>query len=275
VNGTGIEALKAAGLNVVLGESEAPARKLNEAYFKWVATGQPFLTLKYAMTLDGKIATGSGSSFWVTGVEARRFVARLRSQVDAILVGIGTVLADDPQLTARPGELGEPELEPAHQPLRVVLDSQARLPPTARLVAEAPERTLVCATDRAPFARLRELQERGVQTLLLPARGNRVDPAGVLQALGSREVISVLAECGGTLAASLLGAGHVDKVLAFVAPKIVGGVDAMSPVEGTGVEPMEAALELEDPEWIILGQDALCLGYLHGRSLDTSPGGEG
>ncbi|MEA2640369.1 MAG: diaminohydroxyphosphoribosylaminopyrimidine deaminase, partial [Chloroflexota bacterium] len=131
VAGTGIAALEAAGISVTVGEHERAAADLNEAYLKWVASTRPFVTLKYAMTADGKIATRSGSSYWISGLESRRVVARLRAATDAVLVGIGTVLADDPQLTARPGELGDLDLEPAHQPLRVILDSHGRLPRSA------------------------------------------------------------------------------------------------------------------------------------------------
>src|SRR5207248_5307544 len=122
-------ALEAAAIAASLGRHAEDSQRLNDPYFTWVRTRRPFVTLKYAMTADGKIATRTGASFWVTGVEARRYVARLRSQVDAVMVGVGTIEADDPQLTARPGELGMTELEPAHQPVRVVLDSGLRISP--------------------------------------------------------------------------------------------------------------------------------------------------
>lgn len=275
VNGGGVQALEIAGVGTTVGDRESDARRLNEAYFKWVATRRPFVTLKYAMTADGKIATRTGSSFWVTGLEARRYVARLRSAVDAVLVGVGTILADDPQLTARPGELGEPEREPAHQPLRVILDSSARLPLGARVVSGGlPGSTLVCTTERAPAARLRELADRGVETLLLAEREGRVDPWAALQALGDRSVTSVLVESGGTVAWSLLSAGAIDKVLGFVAPKIVGGIDAPTPVGGSGFDMMQRALELRDPAWTVLGRDVLLSGYLSASpiALAEEPG---
>jgi diaminohydroxyphosphoribosylaminopyrimidine deaminase/5-amino-6-(5-phosphoribosylamino)uracil reductase len=267
VDGMGAAALEAAGLAVTVGERQAEARKLNEAYFKWVRERVPFVTLKYAMTADGKSATRTGSSFWITGPEGRRHVARLRSAVDVVLVGIGTVLADDPQLTARPGELGEPSAEPVHQPLRVILDSEARLPATAKVAfGGLPGKTLLFTTERAPAARLRDLEARGVEIQVLPQRDGRVDICGALDALGERGVISVLAECGGTLAASLLEMNVVDKVLAFVAPKIAGGAAAPTPVAGTGIESMEHALDLVDPEWTVLGRDVLLSGYIRRES---------
>jgi diaminohydroxyphosphoribosylaminopyrimidine deaminase/5-amino-6-(5-phosphoribosylamino)uracil reductase len=269
VSGGGVRALESARIETLVGERAADAERINEAYFKWVRTGLPFLTLKYAMTADGKIATPSGSSFWITGVEARQRVAKLRSTVDAVLVGIGTVLADDPRLTARPGELGLPELEPAHQPLRVVLDSEARIPLDAKLITGGlPGKTLVCATERASSDRLRCLQERGAETAVLPETNGRVDVCAAMRLLGEREVTSVLAECGGTLAASLIAAGAVDKVLAFIAPKIAGGHSAPTPVEGSGVDRMDQALPLRNPTWSVLGQDVLLTAYVDGGGME-------
>jgi diaminohydroxyphosphoribosylaminopyrimidine deaminase/5-amino-6-(5-phosphoribosylamino)uracil reductase len=263
VNGQGIQLLEKTGIATVVGGHEAEARKLNEGYFAWMRTGRPFVTLKFAMTVDGKIATTTRASFWITGIEARRYVARLRSHVDAVMVGIGTVLADDPKLTARLGELGEPEAEPVHQPLRVVLDSTGRIPLTAQLVSGGlPATTLVCTTGRADQAHLRELEARGVETLVLPERDGRVDVVATMEALGKRGVTSVLAECGGTLAWSLLEQRAVDAVLAFVAPKIVGGRGAPTPVGGDGIPYMDQALELDDPQWQVFGRDVLLSAYV-------------
>jgi diaminohydroxyphosphoribosylaminopyrimidine deaminase/5-amino-6-(5-phosphoribosylamino)uracil reductase len=263
VNGQGIRILDAAGVVTHVGAHEQEARTLNEAYFHWVRTGRPFVTLKFAMTIDGKIATTTRASFWITGIEARRHVAYLRSRMDAVLVGIGTVLADNPKLTARPGELGVPELEPAHQPLRVVLDSTGRIPADAQLVTGAlPGTTLLCTTDRADPAYLRTLEKPGVETLVLLDREGRVDVNAMLEALGKRGVTSVLAECGGTLAWSLLDEHAVNAVLAFVAPKIVGGEAAPTPVGGEGLPHMDRAIELDAPRWEVFGRDALLSAYV-------------
>jgi len=263
VNGKGAAALRDAGIPVMLGTGAAEAEKLNEAYFYWVRTRCPLVSLKYAMTVDGKIATRTGASFWVTGIEARRHVARLRSQVDAVMVGVGTIEVDDPQLTARPGELGMTEPDPAHQPLRVVLDSGLRINTDARVVSGSlPGRTIICTTNRAPEARIAELQQRGADVEVLPAIDGRVDVCAALSRLGEREVTSVLAECGGTLGWSLMKAGAVDKVLAFVAPKLVGGSEAMSPIEGEGLPRMDAAWELQDPIWTPMGRDVLLEAYV-------------
>lgn len=260
VDGAGLRALEAASVVTRVGHREAEALRLNEAYLKWMRMGLPFVTLKYAMTADGKIATRTGSSFWISGEEAREHVALLRSQVDVVLVGVGTVIADDPQLTARPADA---EPSSVHQPLRVVLDSRARLPTSAKVVGGGlPGQTLVFTTEQAPGARRRELEDRGVEVVVLPDREGRVDVCVALRDLGRRGVISVLAEGGGTLAASLLAAGAVDKVLAFIAPKIVGGAQAPTPVGDPGAERMDQALELRDPTWTVLGRDVLLAGYV-------------
>jgi len=263
VNGQGLQALAAAGIATTVGQGADAARRLNEGYFKWVASRLPFVTLKYAMTADGKIATRTGSSFWITGLEARRAVARLRAASDAVLVGVGTVLADDPQLTARPGEMGEPELEPAHQPLRVILDTSGRIPATAKMLSgDLPGTTLICTSERAPAGFRARVARPGVEIVTVPEQDGRVDVCVVLRLLGERGVTSVLAECGGTLAASLLSAGAVDKILGFVAPKIVGGAEAPTPVGGVGLERMDRAIELRDPTWTVLGRDALLTAYV-------------
>ncbi|MSQ24084.1 MAG: bifunctional diaminohydroxyphosphoribosylaminopyrimidine deaminase/5-amino-6-(5-phosphoribosylamino)uracil reductase RibD [Chloroflexi bacterium] len=263
VDGSGIAALEAAQIAVHVGDREADAGTLNEAYFKWVASGLPFVILKYAMTADGKIATRSGSSHWITHPEARGYVARLRSQVDAVMTGIGTVIRDDPLLTARPAEFGIDSDEPVHQPLRVVLDSEARLPSTARVAdPRLPGHTVVCTTSRAAPSEVARLEDQGVEVLILPARDERVDIHAVLVALGGRGVTSVLVESGGTLAASLIKARAVDKVLGFIAPRIVGGMEAPGPIGGLGLDDMDAALDLRNAEWTQVGPDMLLTGYL-------------
>jgi diaminohydroxyphosphoribosylaminopyrimidine deaminase/5-amino-6-(5-phosphoribosylamino)uracil reductase len=181
--------------------------------------------------------------------------------VDAVLVGVGTVLADDPQLTARPGEVGLPVAGPVHQPLRVVLDSNARTPTIAKVLGGA-ARTIICTTERAAADRRAALEAKGAEVLVLDEREGRVDVGAALRALGDRGVISVLSEAGGTVAWSLLEAGAVDKVLAFIAPKLVGGREALSPIGGLGLDRMDCAVELATPEWTVLGRDVLLTAYV-------------
>jgi diaminohydroxyphosphoribosylaminopyrimidine deaminase/5-amino-6-(5-phosphoribosylamino)uracil reductase len=268
VAGGGRRHLESAGVETVVGHHERLAWRLNEPYFKHVGQGLPFVAVKWAMTLDGKIATRTGSSYWVTGEAARARVARLRAQSGAVLVGVGTILADDPQLTVRPHSLQPAdahELEglPARQPLRVVLDSLARTPPAARVIAGGlPGKTLVMVTPEAPSDRCRALEERGAEVVAVPGQEGRVHPRVALQMLAERDVTSVLVEAGGTLAGALFEARLVDQVYAFIAPKLVGGASALTPLEGQGYAEMSQAAPLHDVQVERLGQDLLISGYL-------------
>jgi len=234
VDGRGFARLAAAGVEVVLarGELQRRARELNAAYEKHVTTGLPYVTVKLAMSLDGKIATASGDARWISSEASRAMVHRLRARHDAVMVGVGTVLADDPLLTARPGGRVR-----ARQPLRIVVDSTARTPLSSRLVAsvgpDAP--VLVATTPRAPAERLERLRERGVEVTVLPETADgRVDLGALMAELGQRGVLAVLVEGGGNLTASLVASGMVDRMLVFVAPVIVGGATAPTPVGGVG-----------------------------------------
>ena len=234
VDGRGFARLAAAGVEVALaGEPfRERARRLNAAYEKHVTTGLPYVTLKVAMSLDGKIATASGDSRWISGEASRAMAHRMRARHDAVMVGVGTVLADDPLLTARP-----PGRPPARQPLRVVVDSEARTPPGSRLVASAGPGApvLVATTTRAPAARADALRAAGAEVLALPpGPDGRVDLRALMAHLGGRGITGVLVEGGATLAGSLVASGLVDEVVAFVAPVILGGERAPSPVGGAG-----------------------------------------
>ncbi len=268
VAGGGQRHLESAGVETVVGEHERDAWRLNAPYFKHLGQDLPFVAVKWAMTLDGKIATHTGSSFWVTGEAARARVARLRAQSGAVMVGVGTILADDPQLTVRPESLrpaDRRELEglPARQPLRVVLDSLARTPPTARVVAGAfPGATLVMVTPDAPLERCRALEERGAEIVVVPGQDGRVHPGVALRVLAERGITSVLVEAGGTLMGTLFEAGLVDQVYAFIAPKLVGGAAALTPLAGKGYAEMSQAVSLHDVRVERLDDDLLVTGYV-------------
>jgi diaminohydroxyphosphoribosylaminopyrimidine deaminase/5-amino-6-(5-phosphoribosylamino)uracil reductase len=262
VDGGGVAVLQQAGIPVTVGEREEECRRAHEAYFKWVRTRRPFVTLKYGMTLDGKIATRSGSARWVTGPAARGRVAVLRAQADAVVVGIGTALADDPLLTARPSEFGVEWEGPVHQPLRVILDSKGRLPPASVIATTAGEfPTLVLTTERAPADATAKLEAMGIEVVRLSEREGRVSLPEALDLLGQRPVTSVLLESGGTLAASFLEVGAVDRILAFISPKIVGGSGAPGPIAGSGVDLMEEAIALDGVAVEQIGEDLLVSGY--------------
>ena len=259
VAGKGVERLRAAGIEVIEGEGEKEARRVNEAFMKWVTTDLPFVYVKFAMSLDGKIATTAGDSRWITGERARAEAHRLRGLVDAVMVGARTARIDDPRLTARGGS-GEGEAN-ARQPLRVVVDSKASLSSTARMLGE-PGGTLVAATDGAPEAAGRALTEAGAEVETFEAApGGGVDLEALLRRLAKRDVTSVLVEGGGGLIGSLLDARIVDKVIAFVAPVLVGGADAPTPAAGAGVERIADALRLRGVETSVLDGDVMITGY--------------
>ncbi len=256
VKGGGHARLAEAGLVTSTGLKAPEAARLIEAYAKLVTTGTPFVTAKFAMSLDGKIASRSGSSRWITGEQARACAHRLRAASDAVMVGIGTVLADDPRLTAR-DERGAPL---HRQPLRVVVDGQGRTPPDARLLSE-PGPTLIAAGRAAP-----RVPADGVETVRMPASDGSVDLRALLSHLASRGAASVLVEGGGALLGSLFDLGLVDRVAAFLAPLIVGGSDAPTPVAGHGVGRIADALSLERVTVTPLGRDLSIVGYCAPRS---------
>ncbi len=260
VAGGGIERLYDAGIRTHIGECTDEAGRLIEAFSKHSRTRMPFVTVKYAMSLDGKIAARSGDSKWISGEESRRYAHLLRARSDAIMVGINTVLADDPQLTARDAE-GNPN---KRQPLRVVLDSQGRMPQDAQML-KAPGDTLIAVVDAIPDAFERATRD-GAETIRLPAGRGGVDLYKLLVALGERDVTSVLVEGGGATIGALFDMNLVDKVVAFVAPVIIGGNEAISPVGGIGIAGMEEALRLKSVEVMRFGEDVAVVGYINAES---------
>jgi len=255
VNGQGHRKLEAAGITVRAGEGEAEARRINEAFIKHRTAGLPLVIAKFAASLDGRIAAASGDSRWVSGPESRQWAHRLRTQVDAILVGSSTVVLDDPLLTARPG--GQ---EAARQPLRVVVDSRGRTPPMAR-VLRGPGPTLVATVEGAPAAWRDSLRAAGAEVVPFPAVEGRVDLLALLRELAQRDVLSLLVEGGGVILGSFFDGGLVDKVHVIIAPMIIGAEDAPAAVAGQGAYRMADALRLRDVAVERLGDDILVTGY--------------
>jgi diaminohydroxyphosphoribosylaminopyrimidine deaminase/5-amino-6-(5-phosphoribosylamino)uracil reductase len=257
VSGRGCAELQSAGIQVVLGEEAEAAKELYEAFAKHVSTGLPFVTAKFAMSLDGKIATYSGDSKWVTGPLAREEVQRIRRESDAVMVGINTVLADDPQLTARaPDGLPLPR-----QPLRVVLDSHCRTPVEARMLQE-PGATLIATSSDAPPEQIAFLRDVGAEVLTGPMEApGMVDMSIVLSELGKRGIVSLLVEGGGITLGTLFDTGLVDKVYVFIAPVIIGGSLAASPIEGHGTALMSEAWQVDRAAIRQIGPDWLISGY--------------
>lgn len=256
VTGGGHEELAAAGIRVVAGEGEAEARRINEAFFKHRQTGLPFVIAKFAASLDGRIAAASGDSRWVSGPATRAWAHSLRTRIDAILVGSSTVVVDDPELTARPGDaLAE------RQPLRVVVDSRGRTPPMAR-VFTGPARTLLATLADSPAAWRSAVEAQGAELLLVPAGvDGRVDLDRLLRELGRRDVLTLLVEGGGVVLGSFFDRGLVDKVHAVIAPMIIGASEAPAAVAGTGAYRMADALPLREVTVERLGEDILVTGY--------------
>lgn len=256
VLGRGVAALRRAGITVKEGISRDTAHRLLEPYRTRLTTGLPFVTLKVAATLDGKIATAKGESRWITDVAARRAVHRLRAQSDAVLVGIGTVLADDPSLTVRTGQTG------GRAPLRIVLDPSLRIPLHAKIVTGAKAPTLLVTTKAGPVRKRAALTRRGIEVLVLPARRGRVSWNGLLRALGRRGISSLLIEGGAEVNASALRQRAVDRVLFFLAPMILGGRDAIGAIGGLSPPRLTHAVVLKEVTVIRFGADILVEGRL-------------
>jgi diaminohydroxyphosphoribosylaminopyrimidine deaminase/5-amino-6-(5-phosphoribosylamino)uracil reductase len=251
VAGRGLELLRGAGVEVTLGVLQAQAAAQNRVFLTAMRQGRPHVLLKAAMTLDGKIADIHGESRWITGEAARHETHRLRSEADAIIAGIGTVLRDDPQLTVR--------LEPPwpREPLRVVLDTAARTPPGARLITSGtPARAFIAVGETAPTERVRRLMDAGVTLVRLPGRDGRIGLPEVLAELQAREVRGVLVEGGAEVHGAFLEAGLVDRVAVFVAPRLMGGREATPMTAGGGLA-LKHALRLGPLSVRTVGEDIL------------------
>lgn len=257
VSGGGATALRAAGIEVEHCPNPT-AETLYEAFAKHVTTGMPFVVAKFAMSLDGKIATRTGDSQWITGPAARSRVQRMRRELDGIMVGIGTALADDPQLTAR-DDNGEP-LPINLQPLRIVVDSDARTPPASRMLRQ-PGRTLIATSSISDASRCTALQDAGAEVLSFPGTDGRVNLSGLLEHLGQQGVVSLLVEGGGGVLGAMLDARLIDKVAVFLGPILIGGAAARSPIEGAGATMMADVLRLERTTTETIGPDWLITGY--------------
>jgi diaminohydroxyphosphoribosylaminopyrimidine deaminase/5-amino-6-(5-phosphoribosylamino)uracil reductase len=247
VSGRGLAALEAAGVRVDAEVLEAEARELNAPYFVHRVLGRPFVTYKAALSLDGRMTAGDGSSKWITGPEARIQVHRLRAVSDVICVGIGTVLADDPSLTVR-------EVRKHKAPVRVVLDSSARTPAGANVLSsDAP--TLIATTDAAPREKIEKLRASGAEVVMLPSESGRVSIPALLGLLAKRGVLSMLLEGGATLGGAFAATGLVDRYVLYLAPKLLGGESTLGLLEGWSAPAMFDARAVEVESVRKVGQD--------------------
>jgi diaminohydroxyphosphoribosylaminopyrimidine deaminase/5-amino-6-(5-phosphoribosylamino)uracil reductase len=256
VRGRGIQALRRDGVKVEVGIGRSEAEALLEPYRTRVTTGRPFVTLKIAATLDGKIATARGESRWITGLAARRVVRKLRESSDGILVGIGTVLADDPSLTSRK------DLTRATNPLRIILDPKLRIPLKAKVLTDGKARTLVLTTRSSPKKKRQLLAASGADVLVLPDEAGRFAWKRVLAELGRRGLNTLLIEGGAEVSASVLRGGAVDRLVYFLAPRLLGGNDAVGAIGGSSPARLLDALKLRNITVSQIGADILVTGRL-------------
>jgi diaminohydroxyphosphoribosylaminopyrimidine deaminase/5-amino-6-(5-phosphoribosylamino)uracil reductase len=264
--GKGFEILRRGGVDVIVGVLAKECEDLNEAFNHWIVHRTPFVIVKAAMTLDGKIATASGESKWITSEKARAYGMKLRQGVDAVLVGVNTILADDPSLTVRSLKSGT-----SHRLRRIILDSQARTPPKAKIVNDDYARlTTIVVSRSARAGRVSELSKRA-NVIVAPSKGgSNLDLHWLLRRLGSENVSSLLVEGGGEVNASFLLQGLAHRVAFFYAPKILGGRDSISAVAGKGVMGLGEAIRFTNPEYRKLGPDLLLTARVAGDSRAKS-----
>ena len=261
VNGRGVAALRRAGMTVTTGVAREEAAQMNRAYLHWVKTGRPFVILKAGVTFDGKVATAMGESRWITGPLARQDAHRLRSQVDAVIVGVGTVLKDNPTLTARLSD--RPLRLASRQPLRVVLDSTIRTPTKARVCAKQDQaKTLIVTTSRASELRRRGLELAGVEVVSLPLKNGQVSFPALMTMLGKRGITSVLIEGGSSVNATALREKLVNRIRFYLAPILMGGQDAKAVIGGRSPKRLAQALPLHHVTVRRIGEDLVVEGDL-------------
>ncbi len=253
-NGNGIGILRKAGITVVENVLEKKEKKINEIFIKYITQKKPFVIMKSAMTLDGKIATSKGNSKWVTGESARNNVHLMRDRVSAIMVGINTVLADDPMLTTRRDGVD------CGEAVKIIVDSTGKLPLSSRLLSTG--KTILATTSEIDQNKEKQLIEKGVIILKCEGENGSVNLNTLMDKLYELEIDSVLIEGGGTLNWSAIESGIVDKVMCYIAPKIIGGKNALTPVEGSGIQVMNDAINLTDIEVQRFGDDILIEGYI-------------
>jgi diaminohydroxyphosphoribosylaminopyrimidine deaminase / 5-amino-6-(5-phosphoribosylamino)uracil reductase len=259
VNGKGFAQLRDAGIDVKVGVLEKEARELNQPFLKYITTNLPFVILKTAMSLDGKIATVTGESLYITGLRSRQHVHMLRVYVDAIMMGVSAVKIDDPRLTVR--DVGNEKII-KRDPKRIVLDTLAEIPLASRILKHEPEKTIVVVGEKAPKNRIEKIRKTGAVVLKGRTIGGQIDLKQLMVELGEDKITSIMIEAGPTLAASALKAGIVDKVMYYIAPRIIGGSSAPTPVGGEGFKKLSQTIDLKNVNVRMFGEDVLIEGHI-------------
>lgn len=255
VAGKGVNILKDAGIEVVVGVLEEECRKINEVFMKYIKTSRPFVLMKYAMSLDGKISTATGKSKWISCEKSRRDVHKLRNNLSAIMVGINTVIKDNPMLNCR--------IEGGNDPIRIIVDSNLRIPLDSKIVNTSNNiSTIVATTHKADKDKIKLLEERNVEVIVAKEKDGRVDITSLIDKLGEKKIDSILLEGGSEINFSCLQEGIVDKVRIYIAPKILGGNNAKGAVGGRGVSEMIDSFNIENIDISTIGSDILVEGYV-------------
>ena len=270
VNGKGIEKMKSAGIDVRTGILEQDAQKINEPYIKYITKKMPFVVLKWAMSLDGKTATFSGDSKWISHEASRQFVHRLRGKFDAVLIGIGTLLKDNPQLTTHGLGVKEPK--------RIIVDAKGEIPTDCNLLfplfrsakqssgdKQKGGQVILATTNKINKEKRAYLEQKGIEIIVTTYENGRVNLRELMIELANREIASVLVEGGGTITASFIENGLADKFIAFISPIIIGGKDAISPVEGEGIEKISDVVKIHNFSVRKLGEDIVVEGYINSK----------
>ena len=255
VAGKGVNILKDAGIDVVVGVLEEKCRKINEVFMKYIETSRPFVLMKYAMSLDGKISTVTDKSKWISCEESRRDVHKLRNNLSAIMVGINTVIKDNPMLNCR--------IEGGNNPIRIIVDSKLRIPLDSNIVNSSDKiQTIVATTDKADKDKIISLKEKDIEILIIESKDDRVDITKLMDKLGEKKIDSILLEGGSELNFSCLQEGIVDKVRIYIAPMILGGHNAKGAVGGNGISEIVDAFNIENIDVSTLGSDIVVEGYV-------------
>lgn len=257
VSGNGIKTLRDHGIEVVTGVLENECRELNEVFLKYIKTKLPFVTLKYAMTLDGKIASYTGDSKWISNLKSRKYVHKLRHINSAIMVGIGTVLSDDPSLNTRL------DIEKPLDPIRIIVDTRGRVPINSEVInLKSHAKTIVATSDLIETEKLKALEDKNITVIICPIVNKQVDLNFLLKSLGKRGISSILLEGGSELNFNMLKENLVDKVITFIAPKIIGGKSSKTPVGGEGIELMKNSINTDNIKFKTFDDDICIESYI-------------